>query len=236
MKGRSILLSFILNQLQQNLAALKLRMLHADLDIVARSTGRDTISIASEATHIATRVSLTKRTGQLASIIKTDDIMAGDNLSQPAVHRIAHLDEVVIEQDQEFAIQAGSMRTANKLHHHTARDIAVLVDIHRAFLVRNQKLAVAETEHVQRPEVFDALGNAVEGIVCVWGFGVKVRHGPGLLLVQGEDFDTALGGDGQRGVEHADAVAFGGDVELVVFAEELCLGAAGLDETGLAGG
>lgn len=51
-----------------------------------------------------------------------------------------------------------------------------------------------------------------------------------MLLVDGENFDAALGGDGERRVKHVDAVAFGRDVELVVFTEELCLGSMGVEE------
>lgn len=49
----------------------------------------------------------------------------------------------------------------------------------------------------------------------------EVGDGPGLLLVEGEDFEAFGGGDGEGGVEEVDAVAFSGDVELIVFAEKL---------------
>lgn len=54
----------------------------------------------------------------------------------------------------------------------------------------------------------------------VWLVGAEARDGPGLLLVEGEDFDASGGGDGEGGVEEINAVALCRDVEFVVFAEE----------------
>lgn len=68
------------------------------------------------------------------------------------------------------------------------------------------------------------------------GFRAEVRDRPGLFLVESKDLDSALGRDGEGRVEHVDAVAFGWDVELVIFPEEICLGAAGLEESRSAGG
>lgn len=70
----------------------------------------------------------------------------------------------------------------------------------------------------------------------VGGFGAEVWDRPGLFLIEGEDFDAAVGGDGERRVEHVDVVAFGGDIEFVVLAEELGLGAARLEKFGFVAG
>ena len=53
----------------------------------------------------------------------------------------------------------------------------------------------------------------------------------GILIRARQDLDAALGRDGEGGVEHIDAVAFSWDVELIVFAEEIGLRAAELEET-----
>lgn len=125
------------------------------------------------------------------------------------------------------------MCAAHELHDHAARHVAVFVDVDGAFGIGDEELAVAEAEHAQRSEVSDAVRDAREVCLSFGGFGAEVRDGPRLFLVEGEDLDAALVGDGEGGVEHVDAVAFGRDVELVVFAEEVYLRAAELEETGL---
>jgi hypothetical protein len=99
----------------------------------------------------------------------------------------------------------------------------VLIDIDGTFLVGDKEFAVAKSEHSQWSEVFDAVGDAHEGVGGIGGLRPKVWHGPGLLLVQGENFDTALGRDGEGRVEHIDAITFGRDVKLIIFAEEFGL-------------
>lgn len=79
------------------------------------------------------------------------------------------------------------------------------------------------------------MSDASEVGLGFWSLGAKVRDGPGLFFVEGENFDAALGGDSERGVEHIDAVAFGWDIEFVIVAEEFCLRASGLEEAGPAG-
>lgn len=161
--------------------------------------------------------------------------MARDDLSEAAVHGVANLDEVIIEEDEESAVKASSVCTADEFHDHTARDVAVLVDVYSALLVCDDEFAIAETEHAERAKALDAVGDAMQGIMGILGFGAEVRDGPGLLLVESENFDATLGGDGEGRVEHVDAIAFSGDVELVIFAEELRLGATRLEEAGFAG-
>jgi hypothetical protein len=99
----------------------------------------------------------------------------------------------------------------------------VLVDVDGAFLVGNKELAIAKSEHSQWSEVFDTVGDTHESVGGIRSLRPKVWHGPGLLLVQGENFDTTLGRDSERRVEHIDAVTFGGNVKLVIFAEEFGL-------------
>lgn len=73
--------------------------------------------------------------------------MAGNDLAETAVHRVADLDEVLIKQDEETAVEAGGMRLADKLHHHAAGYVAVFVDVDGTLRVDDEEFAVAETEH-----------------------------------------------------------------------------------------
>jgi len=107
----------------------------------------------------------------------------------------------------------------------------MFVHIDCAFGVGDEELAVTEAEHAQRSELPDTLCDACEVCLGFAGFGAEVRDRPCLFLVEGEDLDAALGRDGEGGVEHIDAVAFSWDVELIVFAEEIGLRAAELEET-----
>lgn len=169
---------------------------------------------------------------QTAPVVETGDVMARDDLAEASIHGIAHLDEVLVEEDEEFPVQTGCVGAADELHDHAARNITVFVDVDGALGVGDEELAITEAEHAQRSEVFDAVGDGAEIGLClgVGLFGAEIGNGPGLFLVDGEDFNAAVGGDGEGRVEHVDIVAFGGDVEFVVFAEEFGLGAARVEE------
>ena len=78
-------------------------VLHADLDGIARGT-REPIPSAREATSEARATCIrlgvaVQRTRHFAPVINANNIMTGDHLAQTAVHGIAHLDEVVIEEN-----------------------------------------------------------------------------------------------------------------------------------------
>lgn len=133
-------------------------------------------------------------------------------------------------------MQTSGMCAAHKLHHHTSWNITVFVDIHGTFLVSNEELAITKSEHAQWPKIFDAMGNAHKSVRSIRSLGSEVWHRPGLFLVQCENFNTTLGGDGEGGVEHVNPVTLGRDVKLVIFAEELGLRTARLEEAALAGG
>lgn len=92
----------------------------------------------------------------------------------------------------------------------------MFVDIHGEVTVAEQELLIGESEHAQGSLVFDMLRD----VLYVLGFELWNR--PGLLFVQGENFEAAGCADCEAGVEEVHACAFGGDVEFVVFAEEFC--------------
>lgn len=244
----SILLPLILNQLENNLPALKLRMLHTNLHRmpiprhktpIRHTPHKPTIQIHRPTTTKITGTSwrgddtaICAGARQTAPVVEADDIMTWYDLPQASVHGIADFDEVLVEEDEEFPVQTGCVGAADELHDHAAGDVAVFVDVDGAFGVGDEELAVAEAEHAQRSEVFDAVGDRAEVGLClgVGLFGAEIGDGPGLFLVDGEDFDATVGGDGEGRVEHVDAVAFSGDVEFVVFAKEFGLGAARVEE------
>lgn len=160
-------------------------------------------------------------------IIETLDIASRNNLSQAAILRIPHLDEILIEQEDKAADHGRRARAPDKLHDDAPRDVTVLVDVHGALLVHEQELRLAEPEHAERLLALQPLGNHLH----VARF--QIRDADGLLLIQGEDLEAALGGDGEAGVEDIDAHALGGNVKLVEVPEELGLAAANLREAAL---
>jgi hypothetical protein len=155
------------------------------------------------------------------AVIKTLDVPTRNDLPQPAVLRVPHLDEIAIEQQDIGPIDGSGLGLADKLHDDAARDVAVLVDVDGALLVGEEELAVAEPEHAEGFELLDAGGDGAD----VRGFGVG--DGEGELLVEGEDFDAAGGGDGEGGVEEVEGVGVGRDVEVVEIAEEFGRAATG---------
>lgn len=159
------------------------------------------------------------------SIVQGLDFAPSDNLLQAPIMRIADLDEVSVEEDEIRAMQSSRLRRADEIHDDAAADVAVFVDVHGAVGVHEEELLVREAEHGQRFLVFDVRGDVLDVL------GAELGHGPGLLLVEGEDFEAAGGGDGEGRVEEVDACAFGRDVEVVVFAEEL--GGAALEDAAL---
>ena len=98
------------------------------------------------------------RARALHPIIQTPDILPRDDLSQAAVLRIPHLDEVGVEEDQVRAVHGGRLGLADELEDDAARDLAVLVDVHAAVLVAEEELGVGEAEHAERPRVSETLG------------------------------------------------------------------------------
>ncbi len=90
----------------------------------------------------------------------------------------------------------------------------MFVDVDGAFLIAEQKLGVAEAKHAERSLAREARGDGCDVRLF------EVGDGPGLFFVEGEDFETAGGGDCEGGVEEVYAEAFGWDVEVVVVAEE----------------
>lgn len=175
--GDLILLSFILNQLENNLASSVLRMLHANLDCAAtirqggtvRSPGQPTGKIDGAAGTRGHGVCAGTR--QAAAVIKANNTVAGNDLTETAIHSIADLHEIVVEEDEEFAIQAGRMCVAHELHNYAAGDVAVFINVNGALCVDDEELAVAETEHAQWSELSDALGDAREVGLGFWGLG-----------------------------------------------------------------
>lgn len=184
----------------------------------------------------ASSVRLAKGARELAAVIQTDDIVAGNNLSEATIHSIANLDKVVVEEDEEFPVETSCVSTAHELHDHAARHVSVLVDVHGTLLVGDQELALAKTEHAEWAKVLDTMCDAVQGVLCIGsGLRAEVRYRPGLLLVQGKDFDATLGRNGNGRVEHVDAIAFSGNVELIELPEEIGLRATRVEEPALIG-
>lgn len=163
--------------------------------------------------------------GARQAIVETLDVPAGNDLSQAAILRVSDFHEIRIEEQHVRAIHGRALRLADKLHDNAATDVAVLVNVDGALFVAEQELLVAEAEHTERVLVREAGSDG--GHVLLF----EVWHAPGLFLVESHDFEALCCGDGERAVEQVDCVAVGGDVELVVFAEEL--GAAGLPDAGL---
>lgn len=115
-RDRSILLSLILDQFKDDLTPMKLGMLHADLDRAAglrdrhaiRGSRQPAAEIDGAAGICIRRGAVARaRSGQTAAVVEADDAVAGDDLAETAVHRVADFDEVVVEEDQEAAVQTG---------------------------------------------------------------------------------------------------------------------------------
>lgn len=169
-----IFLHLILKQLENDLTALILRMLHADLHRATTARCRDTFDIAGQSTgkidsaiaawgHII-------RARTPATIVEADDVASWNDLAKTTVHRVADLDEIVVEEDEEFPVQTGCVSASYELENHAARYVAVFVHVDGAFGVRDEELAVAETEHAQWSEVVDAVCYAGEVGLRFWGF------------------------------------------------------------------
>lgn len=206
-----------------------LRVLHADLDGPANARVLAGLAISHRPGVVACMRWPRSRHG--AAVVQTDDIATRDDLPQTPVHGVAHLDKVFVEKDQKSSVQACRVSTADKLHDHAARDVPVLVDVHGAFAVRNQELALAQSEHPQRSQIFDPVRNARQVRLRFRCFGAQVRHRPRLLLVEGQNFDSTLRRNGERCVEQVDVVTFCGNIELVIFTEELGLATTHRQET-----
>ena len=155
------------------------------------------------------------------AVIETFDVPSGNDLTQATVLRVAHFDEIAVEEQDIRPVDGSGLGFADKFHDDAARHVAVLVDVDGAFLVGEEKFAVAEPEHAEGFELLDPGGDGAD----VRGLGVG--DGEGELFVEGEDFDAAGGGDGERGVEEVECVSVGGNVEVVEVAEELGCAAAG---------
>ena len=206
-----IFLPLVDDQFDDKLRPFMLRMLQADLHRPAPGV-----------TAVGTRVRHARVVAVPAqSVVQTLDVPAGDDLAQTAVLRVAHLDEVAVEEQDVRPVDGGGLGPADELHDDAARDLAVLVDVDGALLVREQEFALAESEHAERLELVDPGGDGADGR------GLGVGDGKGELLVEREDFDAAGGGDGERGVEEVECVSVGGNVEVVEVAEELGCAAAG---------
>lgn len=67
----------------------------------------------------------------------------------------------------------------------------MLVDVHGAFVVREEEFAIAESEHAEGFEFLDA-GRDGADVGCF-----SVGNGEGLFLVEGHDFNATGGGDGE---------------------------------------
>lgn len=115
------------------------------------------------------------------------------------------------------------MRLADKFHDDAPRYITVLVHVYGTLAVRDDELAVAESEHTQGPQVLDTVANAGEVGLCLRVFRSQERHRPWLFLVQSHDLNASLRRDGQRTVEQVDVVALCRDIELVIIAEKFSL-------------
>lgn len=184
-----------------------LGMLHADLDRATHTRhGRAGEAAPTRAREIRATTTgahdvVPAVPGHQAAVVEADDVAAGDHLPKPAVEGVADLDKVLVEEDEEFPVETGRVGASHELHDHAARDVAVLVDVDGALAVRDQELAVAEAEHAQRPQIPDPVGDSVQMRLRFGRVGEQVRHGPRLFLVQSQDFDAALGRDGERGME-----------------------------------
>lgn len=142
-------------------------------------------------------------------------------MAQSAVLRVPYFDEIAVEKQDIGPIDGRSLGLADKLHDDAAGDVTVLVDIDGTLLVGEEEFAVAEPEHAEGFELFDAGGDGID----VRGFGVG--DGEGKFFIEGEDFDAAGGGNGEGRVEEVERVGVGGDVEVVKVTEELGCAAAG---------
>lgn len=200
-------------------------MLHADLHTAAAA-------LVCPRTRTATTTT--------GSIIQQANIPPRNDLSQPAVDGIPHLDiaPLLADEDQVHAFhEAGLLGFAHVIHDHGPRDFAVLVDVQGQVLEREEEFDFREPEHAQGTLVGGAVlhllhgggaaAGAAAGVVGVrggggggGGGGVEVGDGEGEFLVEGEDLETLGGGDGERAVEEVDGVGVAPDVELVEFAEE----------------
>lgn len=91
----------------------------------------------------------------------------------------------------------------------------MLVDVDAAFFVAEEELCVREAEHAEGFLAVQTVGDVANGGVL----GVWDAHG--YFLVECHELEAFEGGDGDVGVEEVDGEAFGWDIELVEFAEEL---------------
>lgn len=162
-------------------------------------------------------------------LIQQPHVPATHDLPQPAVDRVAHLDEaaaLVHEHQVRLPPQRGLLGLAHELHDDGAADVAVLVDVNPHLLEHEQELVVAEAEHAEGPLARDAVLDA--GALR----RAQVRDREGDLLVERHDLEAARRGNGEAVLEEVDVVRFARDVELIEVAEELSVAFAGEAEAG----
>jgi hypothetical protein len=147
-------------------------------------------------------------------VIQTAYVPTRNDLPQPPVLRVPHLDKVRVEQYDIRTIHRRTLRFTHKFHDNGPRDIAMLVDVHSALLVAEQELRVTEAEHAKRFLAGEAAGDGHD----VWL--LEIWDTPRLLLVESQDLKTPGSRDGEGRLEEIDAEAFRWDIKFIIFAEE----------------
>ena len=207
----SFRVSLIEHHFQHNLTSRHLRMAHSQLQRSLFNGG--TISPISTRCYLTRRCPGPKRIG---SIIQTPDISPGDDLSQPPILRISHLDEIAVEENKIRAVHSCSLSFADELHDDGTGHFAVFINVDTAFFVAEKELRIGEPEHTEWFLALETIGD----VAYLWVLSVGDTHWD--FLIQSHKLETSEGGDGNISVEEIYGEAFGWDVELVEFTEEFC--------------
>lgn len=162
------------------------------------------------------------------TVVDDSDITTSDDLAQSAGVRITDFDIVVIEEQQVLAIHDRALCLllfARVLHDQRAAEIAVLIDIHSAVLICQDKLVLVQSEHAKWSLITNAAGDVCNARIFEDG------NGHGLLLVQRQHLDSLGRIDGDVCLEDAERITFDREEELVKVAEGVCTARGGLAST-----
>src|SRR5947207_3053362 len=105
----SILLTFIKEEFHHNLSSFGLWMNHCNLNSAVTCTA------------------------PTLSIIKAPCVSSCYDLPQSAIVCIPNLDKVCVEKENIWRVMCTSLRFAHKLHNHSPRNIAVLINVNTTF-------------------------------------------------------------------------------------------------------
>lgn len=156
---RSVGEAFVDEHLEDDLHGGELRVLHGNLDAAAVAHGHGRVSREGGEGAAAGTLAAAAIDGNAR--VETADVGAADDLAEPAVLGAAHFDEFATEEEEVGAAEGDLASTTYKLHDDAARDLAMLIDVHGAILVAQEKFKarVVEPKHAQRTKVLQTRCN-----------------------------------------------------------------------------